>query len=159
MCQQIFMMHVHFRLSEAFPKLSSQCFDLAFVSLIPTARAKTRVPPEEIPVWYDFLCWSWTSLLRCTVYSPVFALMTCTKQSSGPPSVTFSCSYPLSLPPLLSVLLLPLLFLRSLQSSPLSLKRYEMMQKRSLLLSGSVAISKARHLLNTRPHQRERLGS
>lgn len=117
MCQQIFMMHVHFRLSEAFPKLTSQCFDLAFVSLIPTARAKTRVPPEEIPVWYDFLCWSWTSLLRCTAYSPVFALMTCTKQSSGLPSVTFSCSYPLSLPPLLSVLLLPLLFLRSLQSS------------------------------------------
>lgn len=52
---------------------SGQCFGLVFVSSfnhkpccswMTPVRVERRAFPEEIPIWYDFLCRSWTRLFR-----------------------------------------------------------------------------------------------
>lgn len=54
---------------------SGQCFGLVFVSSfnhkpccswMTPVRVERRAFPEEIPIWYDFLCRSWTRLFRYT---------------------------------------------------------------------------------------------
>lgn len=112
------------------------------------ARVETRAFPEEIPIWYDFLCRSWTRLFGCTarrlekkitekyfMYQTILPSLRRLLHYSLPlVLIMYSLSYPVPLP-----LLFFLFAFHSLlfpNPTPIPCNRYKITMKLSFLFFG-----------------------